>query len=157
MKLHAMRAVVVGCSLILLSGNAFACGESLFRVGKGVSFREYTAPLPGSILVVANTDAEMALVERLAAAGHSVTVVPDASQIGDKIDTSQFDIVLAYYSDKAEVESQISSSSATFIPVAVSGTDEVSQADRDYSRSLENDDSVLTFLKTIHRSLKDNA
>jgi len=157
MKSHAIRAVAIGCSLILLSGNAFACGESLFRVGKGVSFREYTAPLPGSILVVARTEAELILVERLAAAGHDITVVPDASQIGVEIDTGQFDIVLAYFGDKTEVESQMSSSSATFIPVAASGTEEVSQAGRDYQRSLVNDDSVLTFLKTIHRSLKDNA
>ena len=157
MKSHAIWAAVVGCSLILLSGNAFACGESLFRVGKGVSFREYTAPLPGSILVVARTEAELAMVSRLAAAGHDITVVPDASQIGAEFETGQFDIVLAYYSDKTKVESQMSSSSATFIPVALSGTEEESEAARTYRRSLANDDSVLKYLKTIHGSLKDNA
>ena len=43
------------------------------------------------------------------------------------------------------------------IPVAVSGTEEESQANSKYRRSLTNDDSVKTFLKTIHRSLKENA
>ena len=32
----------------LIGGNAYACGDSLYRVGKGVSYRVYTAPLPGS-------------------------------------------------------------------------------------------------------------
>ena len=157
MKKYAIRAAVLGCSIVLLAGNALACGESLYRVGKGVSFREYTAPLPGSILVVARTESELALAERLAAAGHDIKVVSDPSQIGNEINAHQYDIVLAYYSERGEVESQIGSSSTTYIPVALSGTEEVSQASRDYRRSLANDDSVKTFLKTIHKSLKENA
>lgn len=156
MKQNTIRAVVVACSLLVISSGALACGESLFRVGKGVSFREYTAPLPGNILIVANTSAELVLVERLVAAGHDITVVPDSSQIGDAVSTQQFDVVLAYFSDRAEVESQLVASSTTYIPVAV-GDPEEAQARNDYSRSLSNDDSVKTFLKTIHRTLKDKA
>ncbi|MEL7185862.1 MAG: hypothetical protein AAFN50_05430 [Pseudomonadota bacterium] len=156
MKTQRIRAAIAAVSLLAMSGSALACGESLFRVGKGVSFREYTAPLPGSILVVANTEAELALVERLAAAGHDITVVSGSSQIGEKVATQRFDVVLAYFSDRAEVESQISSFSATYIPVAV-GRSEESHAKSDYKRSLRNDDSVKTFLKTIHRTLKDKA
>lgn len=156
MKKNTVRAVVVTCSLLISSSGAYACGESLFRVGKGVSFREYTAPLPGSILVVANTSAELALVERLAAAGHDITVVPDTSEIGDAVSSGQFDVVLAYFSDRTEVESQIATSSTTYIPVAI-GDPEESLARSDYKRSLNNDDSVKTFLKTIHRALKDKA
>ena len=157
MKALAIRVAVVSCSFFMLVGNAYACGESLFRVGKGVSFREYTAPLPSSILVVARTEAELAIVERLAAAGHDIKVVSDASLIGDEINNQQYDIVLAYFSERAEVETQIASTSTTYIPVAMSGTEEESQAGSNYRRSLMNDDSVKTFLKTIHRSLKENA
>jgi hypothetical protein len=35
----------------LFAVDALACGDSLYRVGKGVSYRVYTAPLPGSVLV----------------------------------------------------------------------------------------------------------
>jgi len=157
MRTNSVRAVVLGCSLFMLTANAYACGESLFRVGKGVSFREYTAPLPGNILVVATTESELAFVERLAAAGHAVRVVSDPSEISAAIESRTFDIVLAYYSQRAEVESQIASTSTTYIPVARSGTEEVSQASNSYRRSLKNDDSVKTYLKAIHRSLKENA
>ena len=148
--------VIIAVSLLtLLAGNVFACGESLFRVGKGVAFREYTAPLPGSILVIANTDAEFAMVERLAAAGHDMHVVSDASEIAAELDNHRIDIVLAYFSQKDVVESQMSTAvAATYIPVTKDGTLEVAQAGELYPRSLRDDDSVLQFLKTIHKTLK---
>jgi hypothetical protein len=148
-------ATLVGCIFTLLAGDAFACGESLFRVGKGVAFREYSAPLPGSILVVAKTESELALVERLAAAGHDIHVVSDPSEIGAELQKHQIDVVLAYYSERQVVEDEMSAmASATFIPVAKDGTQEVSEAGERYQRSLSDDDSVLKYLKTIHRTLK---
>lgn len=150
-----VTAATIGLLLGLMTANTFACGESLFRVGKGVGFREYTAPLPGSVLVVANTEAEMALVERLAAAGHDVHVVSDPSEIGSELENHQIDVVLAYYSQRDQVESQMTSTApATYIPVAVDGTAEVSEASEQYQNSLTNEDSVLKYLKTIHKTLK---
>ncbi len=148
-------ATLAGCIFALLAGNAFACGESLFRVGKGVAFREYSAPLPGSILVVAKTDTELALVERLAAAGHDIHVVSDPSEIGTELQSHEIDVVLAYYGARDVVESEMSSmESVAYIPVAMDGTEEISEASERYQRSLSNEDSVLTYLKTIHRTLK---
>ena len=148
-------ATVTICLFTILVSNTYACGESLFRVGKGVSYREYSAPLPGSILVVANTEAEMAMVDRLAAAGHDVHVVSEPSEIGAELQNHDVDIVLAYYSQREFVEAQMSGSdTATFIPIAQDGTQEVSQADASYQQSLTNEDSVLSYLKTIHKTLK---
>ena len=148
-------ATLASCIFTLLAGNAFACGESLFRVGKGVAFREYSAPLPGSILVVANTEAELALVERLAAAGHDIHVVSDPSEIGEELQNHEIDIVLAYYSEREVVEDEMSSmASVAYIPVAIDGTPETSEANEHYQLSLSNEDSVLKYLKTIHRTLK---
>ena len=146
-------SIVVGTILALGSASVYACGESLFRVGKGVSYREYTAPLPGTILVVAKTESELALVERLAAAGHAIYVVSDPSEIPDQISNRKIDVVLAHYHQRDAVESS-DLASATFIPVAQNGTEEVSQANKLYQQSLTNEDSVLTFLKTIHKTLK---
>jgi len=155
MKKTITLATLAGCILTLLAGNAIACGESLFRVGKGVAFREYSAPLPGSILVVANTDAELALVERLAAAGHDIHVVSDPSEIGAELQNHEIDVVLAYYSSREVVEGEMSSmASVAYIPVAMDGTAEISEASDLYQRSLSNEDSVLKYLKTIHRTLK---
>jgi hypothetical protein len=155
MKKTITLTTIVGCILTLLAGNAFACGESLFRVGKGVAFREYSAPLPGSILVVAKTETELALVEQLAAAGHEIHVVADPSEIGAELQNHKIDVVLAYYSARDVVEGEMSSmASVTYIPVAMDGTLEVSEANDLYQRSLSNEDSILKYLKTIHRTLK---
>ena len=155
MKKTMTLMTLTGCILTLLAGNAFACGESLFRVGKGVAFREYTAPLPGSILVVANTEAELALVERLAAAGHDIHVVSDPSEIGEELQNHEIDVVLAYYSEREVVENEMSAmAGATYIPVAMDGTQEISEVSGHYQRSLSSEDSVLTYLKTIHRTLR---
>ncbi len=158
MKKTMTLTTLAGCLLALLAGNAFACGESLFRVGKGVAFREYTAPLPGSILVVANTEAELALVERLAAAGHDIHVVSDPSEIGEELQNHDIDVVLAYYSEREVVEDEMSSmASVAYIPVAMDGTAETSEASEHYQQSLTNDDSVQKYLKTIHRTLKSQS
>ena len=155
MKKTTTLTTFAACILTLLAGNAFACGESLFRVGKGVAFREYTAPLPGSILVVANTEAELELVARLAAAGHDIHVVSDPSEIGEELQNHDIDVVLAYYSAREVVEDEMSSmASVTYIPVAMNGTAETSEASELYQQSLSNDDSVLKYLKTIHGTLK---
>ena len=158
MKKTMTLATLAGCILTLLAGSALACGESLFRVGKGVAFREYTAPLPGSILAVANTEAELALVERLAAAGHAIHVVSDPSEIGEELQNHKIDVVLAYYSAREVVADEMSSmASATYIPVAMDRTVEISEASGLYQRSLSSEDSVLKYLKTIHRTLKSQS
>ncbi len=147
-------AALSGVILSLVAGNALACGESLFRVGKGVEFRQYTAPLPGSILAVARTEAELLVIEQLVAAGHDVHVVSEPSQITAELGAHDFDIVLAYFSQRDEVTAETASNGITYIPVAMRDTDEERQARRQYERSLSSDDSVKKFLKTIHRTLK---
>ncbi len=154
MRKAATIATLTACAATLISGNVFACGESLFRVGKGVNFREYTAPLPGNILVVAKTEAELALVERLAAAGHDIHVVSDPSEIRDELQEHEFDIVLAYFSQRDTVEAHTAATSITYLPVAIEGTEEEAMAKGMFERSLSNEDSVKKFLKTIHRTLK---
>src|SRR5688572_15522701 len=115
----AMAAGVV-VSFALLSSDANACGESLFRVGKGVAYRAQTAPLPGNVLLVApNADAR-ALAERLAAAGHRVRVVETADLIADELRDNQIDVVLASFNDRELVAAQTANAAAppAYIPVA---------------------------------------
>ncbi|HSM32191.1 MAG TPA: hypothetical protein VK854_15950 [Woeseiaceae bacterium] len=154
MRNRLMTALISCLAVSLIAGNAFACGESLFRVGKGVAFRQYTAPLPGTILVVARTESELAMVEQLMAAGHDVHVVADPSLIGQELGKHEFDIVLAYFSQRAEVAAQTAATSVDYLPVTQDVTAERPEAVALYGRSLSSDASVKTFLKTIHRTLK---
>jgi len=154
MRKSAILAAVSACLLTLVAGSVLACGESLFRVGKGVAFRQYTAPLPGSIVVVTQTEAGFALVEQLGAAGHKVYSVSDPSEIGETIQNNDVDIVLAFYSQRELVLAQTGAASVAYVPVAIDGTDEVIAAKENYKYSLTNDDSFKTYMKTIHRTLK---
>ncbi len=151
-----MASVVTAFSLV--SADAFACGESLFRVGKGVSYRDHTAPLPGNMLVVATTDAHRAFADRLAAAGHRVQVVEDAAQLAEAMGSDDYDVVLAAFSDRETVEAQFASvtSAATYLPVTMTESEEAS-AKAMYDRSLAESDSFRKYLKAIHRTLKEAA
>lgn len=157
MRKSTVLALVSAFLLTLVAGSVLACGESLFRVGKGVAFRQYTAPLPGSIVVVAQTDAEFTLVEQLGAAGHKVYSVSDPSEIGETIQNNDIDIVLAFYSQRDMVLAQTGETSVAYVPVAIDGTDEVIAAKEDYKYSLTNDDSFKTYMKTIHRTLNSRS
>ena len=147
----AMMVLAVG-ALSMLSLDVMACGESLFRVGKGKTFREYTTPLPGNILVVARSPGELAMVQRLAAAGHHVHIVADPTHVASVLEEDQFDIVLSRYADRGVVNAQLDGSSVTLIPVASDA--EEKQASAEYKYALSEEDNVKTFLRTIHKSLK---
>ena len=63
--LPILGTVLLASVFSMISENAFACGESMFRVGNDVHYRAYSAPIPGSVLVYARTDDERAVAERL--------------------------------------------------------------------------------------------
>lgn len=147
------RLVVILLSVIL-AGDLIACGESLFRVGKGLNYQEYTAPLPGNIIAVASTPDERAFLERLAAAGHHVDVVTSPDELPATLARGDYDIVLAWFSERESVERALASSSATYLPVVRQGTGEARAARDAYSFTVTDDDSVLRYLKTIHKTLK---
>jgi hypothetical protein len=147
---------LLACMATFLSVDALACGESLFRVGKGLTYRDYTAPFPGNILIVAQTESELAMADRLLAAGHHVDIVSDPSEIAERLQNGHYDIVMSLYSQADVVEPQLASNVASYIPVARHGTQEEALVRSTYKRSLNSDDSVKTFLKTIHKTLKDD-
>ncbi|MFT5484535.1 MAG: hypothetical protein ACI9GW_003201 [Halieaceae bacterium] len=147
------------CTLILVFANsAWACGESLFHVGKGVVFREYTAPLPGKILMVARTAGELILAERLTAAGHDVKTIADPGQIGQELAQSDFNIVMTLFAERQTVALQMqnAANNISYLPVARDGTDEITAANAVTRHALSTDDSVKNFLRAIHRTLKQH-
>lgn len=156
-KTAATTALLAGTvtALSLISLDAAACGESLFRVGKGMSYRAHTAPLPGNVIVVAQTEAHKAFAERLAAAGHNVRMVDDASDLSEALSQGEFDIVLAQFSDRDVVAEQFASTatSATYLPVTAEKSEEA-LAKELYRRPLAESDSFTDFLKAIHKALK---
>jgi len=144
-------------ALGFLSSNAYACGDSLYRVGKGVSYRTYSAPLPGNLLVFAPTDGARQLALALSASGHGVRIVSSAVELESELKTGDYDVVIAPYSEHTTIESAAnseSSSGTSFLPVAFSPEDE-QMAKQTYDRVMVPEKhEIKHYLKAIHIALK---
>ena len=139
---------------LFFSLEVSACGESLYRVGKGVSYRVYTAPLPGSVLVYGQSEAAKQLAEALAQSGHGVHFAEDETDLALQMGKGGYDVVIAAYSDHALVEANQAGSGAEFIPIAVNKEQE-QVAKIAYDHVLLADQAEIKhYLKAIHKSLK---
>lgn len=155
MRRQELILATIAALAFLSAQPLIACGESLFRVGKGVAYREYTAPLPGNIIVVAHTETELAFVQQLSAAGHQITVVESAQELRKLNEYGDVDIVIARYADRETVNDYVDQNQVSFLPVSQKGSDEVGAAKAAYANYLVSDDSLKKFLKTIHKTLKN--
>jgi ABC-type amino acid transport substrate-binding protein len=153
MRISVAIAFTVGAALSsFVSFNAQACGESLFRVGKGVAYRAQTAPLPGNVLVVSP---DTGLADRLAAAGHHITIVTSPDRIAQELRTGKYDVVLASFNDRDVVEAQMAGTTKAPAYVPVTTEDgQKAQAAHTFERYLSDDDDFTQFLRVIHRTLK---
>ena len=149
-------ALVVALATTLLAGNALACGDSLYRVGKGVSYRVYTAPLPGSVLVYGEGEAAEQLAQELARSGHGVRFVSNNEELRAELGSGAYDVVIAAYSDQSAIESTTSAAdnAPTCLPVALDA-DQEAAAKEEYERvMLAEKDEIKHYLKAIHQTLK---
>lgn len=154
MKTRTVLLTVLATTLI--SGHAYACGDSLYRVGKGVSYRVYTAPLPGSVLVYGEGEGAELLAQELARSGHGVRLVSDNDELQSEIGSGAYDVVIASYNDQSAVEATVSSTAnaPTFLPVALD-SDQEAEARKEYERvMLAEKDEIKHYLKAIHQTLK---
>ena len=154
MQFSRIVAVFVTCFFLANVPTSSACGESLFRIGPGDRGHAYTAPLPGKILIVARIDGARTLADALTTAGHEVHVVNSATELAGELDQSEYDIVLALFSERKLVEAQMVASRATFLPVAAA-PEERKLAKQEYQKALSTSDSLKRYLRTIHRALKE--
>ena len=137
--------------------DTFACVDSYYRAGTNVSYRVYTAPLPGSVLVYGQTDGARQLAEALARSGHGVQLVDNETDLAQEMGKGGYDVVIASYDDHLVVEANSKDSGIEFIPVAASEEEE-SVAKQSYERVLMADQAEIKhYLKAIHKALKAKA
>jgi len=148
-------AALSAISLPVVPNQVFACGESMFRLGKGVHFQAYYAPIPGSVLVYARTDEERAIAEQLQEAGHSVQIVSNDLDLAMEMQNQQFDVVVAPFSKRDEVEAQTSqiANHPDWVPVIESGSADAKLARSQYRHTVSVNDDIRKYLKAIHQSL----
>ena len=142
----------------LFAVDALACGDSLYRVGKGVSYRVYTAPLPGSVLVYGQSEGAKQLAEALAQSGHGVRLVDNQMELTAELESGNYDVVIAPYSEHDSVEASagnFDSLQTTYLPVAMD-KNEAQVANQEYEKVMVADkDEIKHYLKAIHKSLKN--
>lgn len=156
MRFLVLIAVLSVSAISMISESALACGESMFRVGKDVHYRAYSAPIPGSVLVYARTDDERAVAAQLQQAGHDVRVVANDIDLALVMQNQQFDVVVAPFSKRESVEAQSAqiASHPDWLPVFEDGSDDERLARSQYDSAVTGDDDIRKYLKAIHKSLK---
>ncbi len=149
--------VLVGILSALFLTDAMACSDTLYRVGKGISYRVYTAPLPGSVLVYGQSEGAQQLAQALAESGHGVRFVDNQAELTSELASRRYDVVIAPYSDHETIEESAGASGAdetTYLPVALS-REEAEVASQSYSKVMVADrDDIKHYLKAIHKTLK---
>lgn len=138
----------------LLTHEALACGDSLYRVGTGISYREYTAPLPGNVLIYGESEGANELAEALSRSGHMVRQADDEIALEVELQTNQYDVIIASYRDHDAVDAQSAKSGATFLPVAQNKHERIIAMDRYGDALLADQDELKHYLKAIHKALK---
>ena len=149
-------AILIFLATALIGGNAYACGDSLYRVGKGVSYRVYTAPLPGSVLVYGEGEGAELLAKELARSGHGVRLVSTDEELKAEMGSGAYDVVIAAYSDKPALGygTLAAATAPTFLPVARTDEEE-KQAREEHERVMKAEkDEIKHYLKAIHQTLK---
>ena len=156
MRILILVAVLSVSATSMIAENALACGESMFRVGKDVHYRAYSAPIPGSVLVYARTDDERAVAARLQQAGHEVRVASNDFELALEMQNQQFDVVVAPYSKREAVEAESAkiASHPDWVPVVEDGSADERLAQSEYRYTVSGDDDIRKYLKAIHKSLK---
>jgi hypothetical protein len=148
---NASGALLVSALCLFLSSEAVACGESLFRVGKGVAYRAYSAPMPVNVLVYAETEAQREMATRLADAGHRVTIAKGGDDLAAKLSAAGYEVVIA---PTAERDRFSESSTAAFVALVEGDAEESGLRGQEDARHIRLTDSLKTQLRVIHESLK---
>lgn len=148
------RTTGIAILALFISTVAYPCGESLYRVGKGVAYREFIAPLPGNLLIYANTPDAEHFAEALRKSGHTVSYTDSLNDFEARAATGDFDVIIAPFTASGHYRAVSSGIKSAFLPVA-SNKDDERVARREFGGAMRSDKhEVRHYLKAIHIALK---
>jgi ABC-type amino acid transport substrate-binding protein len=155
---------IVFVVVILLSGaTAFACGDKLLAIGRGVRFqRIYAARQANLVIYSAGTQNDGALdTARLRTAlkrrVRNLELVRGSSQLDQALKSGQVDVVLVYFADLAGIARQLQSapSRPVILPVLTkSSKAEFAAAQDQYKFALKAAADEFEFLAAIDEAMK---
>ena len=135
-----MRRTVICLSLLsslLLGTNAWACGDKMVQVGRGIRYQRAAAVRPATIVMFLSSGFDRGAANRLRSelvlVGHTVQIVDGADALASILGSHHVDIVLTSVDNLALVNERIGSeqSKPIIIPLidrsARAGAEEIQQ------------------------------
>ena len=111
-----MRRTAICLSLLsslALGTDAWACGDKMVQVGRGVRYQRAAAVRPAAIVMFLSSGSDREAANRLRSelllVGHEVQMVDDAGVLASMLSAQRFDIVLTSVDNLALVNERISS------------------------------------------------
>ena len=148
------RQLVPLVLFLAFGAETYACGESLYRVGNGVAYREYTAPLPGNLLVYSAAGNIENLAAELGRAGHQVTVAKTMDDLVLLANREEFQVVIGPFHEYENVQSFSVVAEVNYLPIAIEGVDERAARAQFEHVMVPSKHEIRHYLKAIHKILK---
>src|SRR5262245_45025406 len=162
-----MRRLVVSAVfvlVILMSGAAaFACGDKLLAINRGVRFQRIGAARQASLLIYSTgTQNDLALNSAklhtsLKRAVRNLQLVSAGSQLDQVLKSGPVDVVLVYFEDLAGIARQLQSapSRPVILPVLVKPSKaEFAAAQKEYKFALKATADEFEYLSAIDEAMK---
>jgi len=142
---------------------AFACGDKLLAIGRGVRFQRVSAAHEANLLiysagterraVLANNDVQTALRRAV----RKLQLIQDGSGLDEALKSGRVDVVLVDFADLAGITRQLQSapSKPVIIPVLVKPSKaEFAAAQREYKFALRANADDFEYLTAIDEAMK---
>ncbi len=162
-----MRRLLVSTVFIveMLAGGAvaFACGDKLLAIGRGIRFqRIYAAHHANLVIYSAGTQSgavldSARLLTTLKRAVRNLGLVRGGSQLDQALKSGQVDVVLVYFADLAGIARQLQSgpSRPVILPVLINPSKaEFAAAQKQYKFALKAAADEFEFLTAIDEAMK---
>ena len=144
--------------------TAFACGDKLLSLGRGVRFqRANAAARPASLLIYVgqksrkSTLGSTQLQSTLKQAGHKLETVDDAAKLEQDVKSGKFDVVLVEYGDAVALAEHVKAAPANAVIVPVMGKankGEYATASKQFAHVVKSAGDPSDYLVTIDQAMK---
>jgi ABC-type amino acid transport substrate-binding protein len=157
---HMKSSAILVVAICLTATDAEACGEVMLRSLNTMRYHAFVTHHPATIVLYSGDAAAdhapaglAKLRDRLAKAGHKVSMVRGPDELAKALAANRYDVVIADTSDMVSVTTQLTKSSRepALIPMLSPGSDERQMRER-FPRLVSGDLNDL--LKAIDKAMK---
>ena len=159
-----MRAFVSGALLAIVTAlgvtAAFACGDKLLAIGRGVRFQRVSAAREANLLIYSRSGAALSnakLQSTLKQAVHKLQLVKDGAQLDGALKSGRVDVVLVDFGDLSGITQQLQSapSQPVILPVLINPSKaDLSAARKEYKFALKASADEAEYLIAIDEAMK---